>query len=78
MTDTIETLKSAAADLTARVAALEKEQKRVEDVAPPVCSEALIAHMERGIEVGTSDYKKAAAEIRYLRGELARLKEGLK
>jgi hypothetical protein len=48
------------------------------DVEPPVCSEALLAHIERGVELGTSDYKKAASEIRYLRAELARLREGLK
>lgn len=78
MTDTPETLRSALADLTRRVAAFEKAQKKAADVEPPVCSEALLAHIERGVELGTSDYKKAAAEIRYLRAELARLREGLK
>jgi hypothetical protein len=78
VTDTQETLQSALADLTRRVAAFEKAQKKAADVEPPVCSEALLAHMERGVELGTSDYKKAASEIRYLRAELARLREGLK
>lgn len=77
MTDTPESLQSALDDLTRRVAAFEKAQKAEEE--PPVCSEVLLALLERGTDdLGGSDYKKAAAEIRYLRAELARLREGLK
>lgn len=83
MTINLETLR---AELHAEIEKLHDEidrrcdaatQKKA-DVEPPVCSEALLAHIERGVELGTSDYKKAAAEIRYLRAELARLREGLK
>lgn len=60
----------------ARVAAFEQAQKRAEEEEPPVCSETLLRYLEDGnTNLCGVDYQKAAREIRYLRRELARLKE---
>ena len=75
MQDTAETLQSALDDLTRRVAAFEKAQKQA-DVEPPVCSDTLLELLKCGANyLGSSDYREAAAEIEYLRAELARLRE---
>lgn len=73
MTDTPETLQSALADLTRRVAAFEKAQKQAE---PPTVTDHELAGWDTCTPGGK--FHRAAAEIRYLRAELARLREGLK
>lgn len=70
MTDTPETLQSALADLTRRVAAFEKAQKQAE---PPTVTDHELAEWDSCTPGGK--FHRAAAEIRYLRAELARLRE---
>lgn len=79
MTDTPETLQSALADLTRRVAAFEKAQKQAADVEPPMLT------LEDWIQADSS-YRlpgwplavKMKDRLRYVEAELARLREGLK
>ncbi len=70
MTDTAETLQSALADLTRRVVAFEKAQKQAE---PPTVTDHELAEWDSCTPGGK--FHRAAAEIRYLRAELARLRE---
>jgi hypothetical protein len=83
VTDTQETLQSALADLTRRVAAFEKAQKQA-DVEPDQLTEYDLGHLAGGSALTYIQNKAYARLVRLesvyadAQAELARLREGLK